>query len=90
MSIVRVLDEAQRFKLDRSDDALFYNEPRFVHHLDGPFRERLTTLYQQKLPSCAVVLDLMSSWVSHLPDEVTYEEVIGHDPESISKSMSNL
>jgi hypothetical protein len=35
MSIVRVLDEAQRFKLDRSDDALFYNEPRFVHHWMG-------------------------------------------------------
>ena len=78
MSVVRVLDEAQRFKLDRSDDALFYNEPRFVHHLDSPFRERLTTLYRQKLPPCAVVLDLMSSWVSHLPDDVIYDEVIGH------------
>ena len=26
----------------------------------------------------AVVLDLMSSWVSHLPDDVPYERVIGH------------
>jgi SAM-dependent methyltransferase len=25
-----------------------------------------------------VVLDLMSSWVSHLPADVSYEEVIGH------------
>jgi len=25
-----------------------------------------------------VVLDLMSSWVSHLPEEVRYEQVIGH------------
>ena len=78
MTVVRVLEESQRFKLDRSDDALFYNEPRFVHHLDAPFRERLTTLYRQKLPPCAVVLDLMSSWVSHLPDDVIYDEVIGH------------
>ena len=38
MTVVRVLEESQRFKLDRSDDALFYNEPRFVHHLDAPFR----------------------------------------------------
>jgi hypothetical protein len=53
MTVVRVLEESQRFKLDRSDDALFYNEPRFVHHLDAPFRERLTTLYRQKLPPCA-------------------------------------
>ena len=78
MSVVQVLDESQRFKLDRSDDALFYNEPRFVHHLDSPFRKRLTTLYRQKLPPCAVVLDLMSSWVSHLPEDVIYDEVIGH------------
>ena len=38
MTVVRVLEESQRFKLDRSDDAIFYNEPRFVHHLDAPFR----------------------------------------------------
>jgi SAM-dependent methyltransferase len=25
-----------------------------------------------------VVLDLMSSWVSHLPEDITYQEVIGH------------
>ena len=75
---VQVLTEAQRTKLDGSDDALFYAEPRFVHHLDAAFRRRLTQLYRQRLPSCAVVLDLMSSWVSHLPDEVRYEQVIGH------------
>ena len=78
MTVVRVLEESQRFKIDRNDDALFYNQPRFVHHLDAPFRERLTTLYRQKVPPCAVVLDVMSSWVSHLPDDVIYEEVIGH------------
>ena len=78
MTVVRVLEESQRFKLDRSDDAIFYNEPRFVHHLDAPFRERLTSLYRHKLPPCAVVLDLMSSWVSNLPDDVIYAEDIGH------------
>jgi SAM-dependent methyltransferase len=75
---VPVLSEAERDKLDRSDDALFYAQPRFVHHLDAGFRERLTQLYRQRIPACAVVLDLMSSWVSHLPEEVRYEEVIGH------------
>ncbi len=75
---VPVLSEAERDKLDRSDDALFYAQPRFVHHLDAGFRERLTRLYRQRIPACAVVLDLMSSWVSHLPEEVRYEEVIGH------------
>lgn len=75
---VPVLSEAERYKLDRSDDALFYAQPRFVHHLDASFRARLTSLYRQRIPSCAVVLDLMSSWVSHLPDDITYQEVIGH------------
>ena len=75
---VPVLRQEERFKLDSSDDALFYAEPRFVQHLDAAFRARLTDLYRQRIPACAVVLDLMSSWVSHLPEEVRYQEVIGH------------
>ena len=76
--VVQVLTESQRRKWDSSDDALFYAEPRFVHHLDASFRERLTDLYRQRIPAGAVVLDLMSSWVSHLPDDVSYATVIGH------------
>ena len=76
--VVPVLKEAQRRKWDASDDALFYAEPRFVHHLDGAFRQRLTQLYRERIPAQAVVLDLMSSWVSHLPEEVAYAQVIGH------------
>ena len=75
---VPVLSDADRDKLDRSDDELFYAEPRFVHHLDASFRARLTKLYRERIPPCAVVLDLMSSWVSHLPEELGYQEVIGH------------
>lgn len=76
--VVPVLSEAQRLKLDPSDDALFYAQPRFVHHLDGAFRHRLTGLYRERIPAGAVVLDLMSSWVSHLPEDIRYGEVIGH------------
>jgi SAM-dependent methyltransferase len=76
--VVVVLSEAERRKLDGSDDALFYATPRFVHHLDGAFRRRLTALYRERIPPGAVVLDLMSSWVSHLPEDVAYHEVIGH------------
>lgn len=75
---VQILSEAQRRKWDNSDDLLFYAEPRFVHHLDDAFRERLTQLYRERIPAGAVVLDLMSSWVSHLPDDVIYGRVIGH------------
>ena len=75
---VQVLSEAQRRKWDSSDYQLFYAEPRFVQHLDAVFRDRLTQLYRDRIPERAVVLDLMSSWVSHLPDDVIYERVIGH------------
>ncbi len=76
--VVQVLSEEQRRKWDSSDDALFYAEPRLVQHLDGAFRARLTALYRERIPAGAVVLDLMSSWVSHLPEEVSYSTVIGH------------
>ncbi|MEX0589257.1 MAG: methyltransferase domain-containing protein [Cyanobium sp.] len=76
--VVTVLSEAERYKLDTSDDVLFYAQPRFVQHLDASFRARLTALYRERIPACAVVLDLMGSWVSHLPDNITYQEVIGH------------
>ena len=76
--VVQVLTESQRRKWDSSDDAMFYAEPRFVHHLDAAFRQRLMQLYRERIPAGAVVLDLMSSWVSHLPDDVAYASVIGH------------
>jgi SAM-dependent methyltransferase len=76
--VVPVLSDAERFKLDAGDDALFYAEPRFVQHLDEAFRTRLTQLYRERIPPCATVLDLMSSWVSHLPEEIQYDRVIGH------------
>ena len=39
---------------------------------------QVTDLYRQKIPDGAVVLDLMSSWVSHFPEEAQYGRVIGH------------
>ncbi len=74
----QLLRPDQRRKQDPGDDALFYAEPRFVQHLDAAFRQRLTELYRECLPEGAVVLDLMSSWVSHLPEEGSYATVIGH------------
>ena len=38
----------------------------------------MTGLYRELFPAGGAVLDLMSSWVSHLPDDVEYAEVIGH------------
>ena len=70
---------AQAFeKVDASADGLFYDVPRFVTHIDDHAIAAVTALYREEFPAGGVVLDLMGSWVSHLPDEVAYAEVIGH------------
>ncbi|MBD0272574.1 MAG: methyltransferase domain-containing protein [Acetobacteraceae bacterium] len=65
-------------KADPSPDADFYAEPRFVTHIDGGAIAAVTGLYRGVFPAGGTVLDLMSSWVSHLPDDAGYAEVIGH------------
>ena len=72
-----VLSEADRQRLDAGDDARFYDRPRLVHHVDEGFRDRLSRLYSERLEPGDEVLDLMGSWVSHLPD-VELERVVGH------------
>ena len=67
-----------RAKSDISDDEIFYQQPRFVHHLSDSFRNRLTSLYSEYLLNHHIILDLMSSWVSHLPSNISYKKVIGH------------
>jgi len=64
--------------MDISDDQIFYKNPRYVHHLSISFRNRLTNLYSEYLYNHHVILDLMSSWVSHLPSNSQYKKVIGH------------
>ena len=39
---------------------------------------QVTQLYRLRVPEDAVVLDLMSSWVSHLPPDKKYKRVVGH------------
>ena len=72
------LSNEDRDKLDISDDRIFYQQPRYVHHLSLAFRNRLTNLYSNYLLKHHVILDLMSSWVSHLPPNMKYKKVIGH------------
>jgi len=52
---------------DESGDAAFYAEPRLVHHLDSACRARIAELHGHLLRDGMAVLDLMSSWVTHLP-----------------------
>jgi len=63
---------------DDGDDLDFYAPPRLVAHLDAQAVAALTAWYRRSLPAGGRVLDLMSSWISHLPDEIGYAEVVGH------------
>ncbi len=65
-------------KEDGGNDADFYAEARLSTHIDDAAIGALTEFYRRTLPADGIVLDLMSSWVSHLPAEMTFGEVIGH------------
>jgi SAM-dependent methyltransferase len=81
-----LLNSQERTKLDDSDDALFYSVPRFVTHLDDCFLETLTQLYRDRLQPRTRILDLMGSWVSHLPKEMSFAHIEGHglNPEELA------
>ena len=74
--MTEVLSDIERRKIDDGDDRSFYDQPRLVHHVDEGFRERLKELYATELQLGDRVLDLMGSWVSHLPEMDL--EVVGH------------
>ena len=64
-------------RVDETSDPDFYREPRLVTHLDEASLGALTALYRELVPAGSRVLDLMTSWVSHLPPEVEYAQVCG-------------
>jgi SAM-dependent methyltransferase len=69
-------EEAFR-RYDETSDEEFYLLPRFVNHIDDHAIAAVTQLYREYFPPGGEILDLMSSWVSHLPPEVQYQHVIG-------------
>lgn len=62
---------------DESPDEEFYGFPRFVTHIDDRAISAVAQLYREFFPPGGSILDLMSSWVSHLPEEVEYRRVCG-------------
>jgi SAM-dependent methyltransferase len=62
------IDEKETFlREDESTDAIFYAEPRLIGHIDRVCHENLVRFYAQNLPKSGRILDLMSSYESHLP-----------------------
>lgn len=64
-------------RTDAVEDTVFYGKPRLTHHLDAVCRAEITALYSDFLQPGMRVLDLMSSWVSHLPNVPQDLQVVG-------------
>ncbi len=72
----QVPDDAFR-RTDEASDEEFYRTPRLVTHIDDRAIAAVTQLHREFFPPGGEILDLMSSWISHLPPEVVYRRVIG-------------
>lgn len=64
-------------RVDESDDDRFYDSPRLVTHIDATAIAATTALYGEYLPENGEILDLMSSWRSHLPTDRGFSRVVG-------------
>ena len=62
---------------DETPDALFYGKPRYVQHIDTTAIEIVKNTYGRFLEDDMQVLDLMSSWQSHLPENLNFKHVVG-------------
>jgi SAM-dependent methyltransferase/FKBP-type peptidyl-prolyl cis-trans isomerase 2 len=84
---------------DAQPDALFYRQPRLVHHLDSSARSEIDRRYGELIRPDSRVLDLMGSWTSHLPDSLPLAglTVLGmnaaeleHNPRATARLVQDL
>ncbi len=76
---------------DPSSDARFYDQPRLVTHIDDGARAAVGALYAElgidgSRPTSTRVLDLMSSWVSHLVTAPTELVVLGMNAAELDRN----
>lgn len=64
-------------RIDETDDSIFYSVARLVKHIDPPACNALTDYFRVNLQPHSDILDLMSSYASHLPGELSFNNVVG-------------
>jgi SAM-dependent methyltransferase len=64
-------------RIDESEDEQFYQSPRLVTHINDGAIARAREIYARLLPADGAILDLMSSWRSHLPADLNPRRVVG-------------
>ena len=60
-------------RTNEDDDSIFYKTARLVNHLDETAIEQIKSIHSRLLYPSNKILDLMSSWTSHLPN--SYENL---------------
>jgi len=64
-------------RVDDDDDEVFYSVPRLVTHIDDAAIAKVGEIYAQLLPQGGAILDMMSSWRTHLTPHVRPSRVVG-------------
>ena len=64
-------------RVDARPDTCFYSEPRLVDHVDRTAIAEISALYGRLIPVGSRILDLMTSWHSHLPASLAPRAVTG-------------
>ena len=62
---------------DSQSDSRFYSKPRLVQHIDDTAIEMVRNTYGRFLKDGMNVLDLMSSWQSHVPIHIKLNRLVG-------------
>lgn len=62
---------------DASSDPMFYVVPRLLVHIDDGAIAAARALYGELIPAGSAVLDLMSSYRSHMPEELRPSRLAG-------------
>jgi SAM-dependent methyltransferase len=62
---------------DELPDTQFYEQARLLVHIDEYAIEAARRLYGEELPSGGAILDLMSSYRSHMPPELAWTRLCG-------------
>lgn len=71
------LDSHSFERKDGKPDTLFYEQDRFVRHIDDLAHDHLVRIYETSLTPGMAVLDLMASWESHLPQAWEFSNLVG-------------
>jgi SAM-dependent methyltransferase len=77
-SVLTELPPDSFLRADETDDTAFYARDRMVHHLDAQARSTIESLVGHLVVEVEpVLLDLMSSCDSHIPDSMNPSRVVG-------------